>query len=224
MIAVNAARGVKVNGRRDEGSKKILPPSKHLLASLMSAADEDFRVKLAFACATGLRAGELHALRWRHLDLKAKSVKVETRVDFYGQEDVPKTEAGMRTIPLGDPIAYALKVWRIRSRFARDEDLVFPSSRGGYMGHQNMINRQFLPLFKAIETKDRCNRHALRRFAISTWIEAGFSPKAVQTFAGHSSLQVTLDRYGHLFPAEDHSKMMNQIAMELFSSALPHGT
>jgi integrase len=146
-----------------------------------------------------------------------------SRVDFYKCEDVPKTEAGEREIPLSQPIARSLKECRLRTRFARQDDLIFPNARGDYTGHQNMIHRQYKPLFVVIG-EPPMNWHALRHFAISTWIEAGFSPKAVQTFAGHSSLQVTLDRYGHLFPAEDHSKMMNEIAVTLFADALLHGT
>ena len=63
---------------------------------------------------------------------------------------------------------------------------------------------------------ERFNWHSLRHFAISTWIEVGLSPQIIQTFAGHSSLQVTMDRYGHLFKSEDHRKAMNEIADELF--------
>jgi integrase len=49
----------------------------------------------------------------------------------------------------------------------------------------------------------RFNWHALRPFAISTWIEGGLAPKTVQTFAGHASLQVTTDRYkAGALPAE----------------------
>ena len=53
-----------------------------------------------------------------------------------------------------------------------------------------------------------CPRH----FAISCWIEAGLAPKTVQTFAGQASLQITMDRCGHLFPHDDHRKAMDQIA------------
>lgn len=60
--------------------------------------------------------------------------------------------------------------------------------------------------------------HANRHFAISCWIEAGLQQKAVQTFAGHASLQMTMDLYGHLFPSESHSEAMDQIAEDLWSN------
>jgi integrase len=44
----------------------------------------------------------------------------------------------------------------------------------------------------------------------------GQSPKTVQTFAGHSSLQVRMDRYGHLFESNDHNKAMDAIAADMF--------
>ena len=227
MIGINVARGVKVIGRRDEGPRKIVPPSKEALRALLSVAEPDFRVKLAFAAATGVRAGELHALRWRHLDFGAGEVKIETRVDAYGEEDVTKTAAGMRTIPLSQPLILMLKEWRLRTKRKKPEELVFPSKRGWYTGHDNMIKRQFLPLFDALAKKHeeapeqhpeapaRLNWHALRHFAVSCWIEAGLSPKTVQTFAGHSSLQVTMDRYGHMFRSDHHQQAINAIGEEI---------
>ena len=227
MIGINVARGVKVVGRRDEGPRKIVPPSKEALRALLSVAEPDFRVKLAFAAATGVRAGELHALRWRHLDFTAGEVKIETRVDAYGEEDVTKTSAGMRTVPLSQPLMLMLKEWKLRTRRKKDDELVFPNRRGWYTGHDNMIKRQFLPLFDVLaerhrldpsqpEAPARFNWHALRHFAVSCWIEAGLNPKTVQTFAGHSSLQVTMDRYGHMFKSDDHKKAMEAIATDMF--------
>lgn len=228
LIAVNSARGVKVIGRRDEGSKKIVPPTKEAMRRLIEVADADFRVKLIVASATGMRAGEFHALRWRHLDLAGGEVTIETRVDAYGDEDVTKTAAGMRTVPLGGAVITALKEWKMRSKHSKADDLVFPNKRGVYTGHDNMVKRHFLPLFdklaelhKEEPTKhppapERFNWHALRHFAVSLWIEAGLAPKTIQTFAGHSSLQVTMDRYGHLFRSEDHKRAMDAIAKEMF--------
>lgn len=216
LVAVNAAHGVKVIGRRDEGSRKITPPTKDEMRALLAVAgDEDFRLKLLFAAATGLRAGEQHALRWRCVDLEAGMVTVETRVDVYGEEDVAKTAAGMRTVPLGAMVVTALKAWRLRSRFSRSEDLVFPGRRGGYEDHANMTKRRFKPACEKAGLAG-LNWHGLRHFAVSCWIDAGLTPKTVQAFAGHSSLQVTMDRYGHLFRSDDHKRAMDQIAKGLF--------
>lgn len=214
LIAVNAAEGVEVIGRRDEGPRKITPPAKADMRALMEAADPDFRGKLMFAAATGVRAGELHALRWRHLDLAGGEVTIETRVDAYGDEDVTKTAAGMRSVPIGEHVVKAMKEWKLRAKFTKPDDLVFPNRRGGYTCHDNMVKRRFHPVCEAAGLT--LNWHALRHFAISCWIEAGFSPKTVQTFAGHTSLQVTMDRYGHLFPSEDHRHAMNAIAKQVF--------
>jgi integrase len=70
------------------------------MRALLSVADQDFRLKLAFAGATGVRAREPHALLWHHIDFDKEEVKIETRVDAYHEEDVTKTAAGMRMIPL----------------------------------------------------------------------------------------------------------------------------
>jgi integrase len=118
-----------------------------------------------------------------------------------------------------------LKEWTQRT--ARKKPVIFPNKRGHYADHGGMVKRKFLPLFdtrretsqgthEQSEAPARFNWHALRHFAVSCWIEAGLSPKIVQTLAGHSSLQVTMDRYGHLFKSEDHSRAMDAIAAEVF--------
>jgi integrase len=141
---------------------------------------------------------------------------ISRRVDAYGEEGAPKTTAGVRAVPLSEQLVAALKAWKLKSKFSKPDDLIFPNRKGEHIGHDNLVKRQFLPLFNSIKAK-RFNWHALRHFAVSTWIEAGLRPKTVQTFAGHASLQITMDRYGHLFPSEDHRKAMDQIAKGLFS-------
>lgn len=229
LVASNAAKGVKVIGRRDEGAKKIVPPSKEAVRALIAIADADFRVVLMLATGTGVRAGEMHALRWRHIDFEEGELTIETRVDSYGEEDVTKTAAGMRTVPLSGPLILALKAWKLRSGRSKADDLLFPSCRGWYLGHDNMVKRKFDPLFKSLAKQHadapekhppapaRFNWHALRHFAVSCWIDAGLSPKTVQTFAGHSSLQVTMDRYGHMFKSDDHRRAMDDIAKQVFT-------
>jgi integrase len=137
------------------------------------------------------------------------------RVDAYGEEGAPKSVAGIRSVPLSAQLISALKTWKVRSKFSKSGDLIFPNQQGGHIGHDNLVKRRFLPLFDVVRVK-RFNWHGLRHFAVSTWIEAGLTPKTVQTFAGHASLQVTMDRYGHLFPSDNHRKAMDEIAQGLF--------
>jgi integrase len=218
--ATNAARGVKVIGPRGEGSKKVTPPSKDGLRAIIDAADYAMRLMILFAVSTGARAGEQWAAQWKDVDLDKCEFHISRRVDAYGDAGAPKTKAGVRTVPLSAQLASRLKEWRVRSQYSKSSDLIFPNKRGGYIGHDNVVKRQFAPLFEVTKAA-RFNWHGLRHFAVSTWIEAGLAPKTVQTFAGHASLQVTMDRYGHLFPSDDHKRAMDQIAKGLLLSE-PH--
>lgn len=253
LIAVNAAHDVEVIGARDEGSRKIVPPSKEAMRAVLDAAEKadqrrmqdaaekedkrkvspatapDLRLMIAFAASTGARAGEQWAARWRDVDFDKGELGIERRVDSYGEEGPPKSKAGVRHVPLSAPLMAALKAWKLRSKFSKPDDLIFPNGEGSHIGHDNLVKRQFLPLFDALEAAHRddsanapalpkrFNWHGLRHFAVSCWIEAGLAPKTVQTFAGHASLQVTMDRYGHLFPSDDHRKAMDAIAKGLFA-------
>jgi integrase len=214
-IATNAARGIRVIGSRGEGSKKIEPPSKENMRRVIEAAPEGLRLMLIFAASTGIRAGEQWAARWHDVDFVKHELRISRRVDVYGEESLPKSIAGVRTVPLSDQLIAMLKTWKLKSQFSKMDDLIFPNRNGRYVGHDNLIKRQFLPLFDEIKDVNRFNWHGLRHFAISCWIEAGLAAKTVQTFAGHASLQVTMDRYGHLFPSDDHRKAMDQIARGL---------
>lgn len=150
-IATNAAHGIKVIGPRAEGSKKIIPPSKLEMRMVIDAADEDVRLMLRFAASTGARAGEQWAARWQDVDLEKEEFCISRRVDAYGEEGAPKSTAGVRTVPLSAQLVSALKTWKLKSRFSKTEDLIFPNRDGGYRGHDNLIKRQFLPLFDALE-------------------------------------------------------------------------
>jgi integrase len=130
-------------------------------------------------------------------------VNISRRVDAYGDEGSPKSTAGVRTVPLSSQMVAMLKAWKLKSKFSKPDDLIFPNRKGHHLGHDNLVKRRFLPLFNRLPTVERFNWHGLRHFAVSCWIEERLAPKTVQTFAGHASLQVTMDRYGHLFPRGD---------------------
>ncbi len=215
LVAVNTVSGVRIDGPRDDAPKRIVPPTKSELTGILEASEGKIRDYIIFASTTGLRAGEQWALRWGDLDLDAREIMVNRRVDVYGNEGPPKSVAGRRTVPMSGHLANSLRHLRLASDYSGNSDLVFPNGSGRFLSHDNMIKRLYKPVLAAARVSG-INWHSLRHFAISTWIEAGLEPKAVQTFAGHSGLQITMDRYGHLFAKDDHGAAMDAIAIELF--------
>lgn len=236
MVAINVAKGIRVIGKRDEDSERVTPPSKAAYAALMGAeldinAEDpkvaaenkrlekqmrarEYRLAVKFAAVTGLRASEQWALVWGKVDLDAGSVIVETRVDAFGGIDTTKSVAGKRSVPLSKAMVAALRDWKSRTKFSGDSDFVFPDSGGNFTRHTNQTKRFWNPLVAAAGIEP-IGWHALRHFAISTWIEAGLQPKAVQTLAGHASFKITMDRYGHLFPSDNHRAAFDKIAETL---------
>ena len=222
-LVVNPAKGVRILRRKDELLTRVTPPRKSDFLLLTKHAVGRMKLEILFAGTSGLRASEHHGLIWENVDLENGEVLVCQSLDRYGKIKFTKSVAGVRTVPLGSDMVRRLAAWKQDTAYGDDEHPVFPNSRGGFMAHNNFLRRQYRPLQKEVAKKAAedgqtyrvVTWHPLRHFSISCWIEIGLQPKTVQTFAGHSSLQVTMDRYGHLFPQESHRDAMDQIAREI---------
>jgi integrase len=168
---------------------------------------------------TGLRASELRGLRWEDVDLDHAVLTVRQRADRWGSIGSPKSDAGKRDVPLAPMVVNALREWRLAC--PKGAELVFPNTRGKVDSLPNMHRRGLGTLqVTAGLTEDsmhpKYGLHALRHAAASLFIEQGFTPKRVQAPMGHSTIQVTFDTYGHLFPApEDDLVAMRQLQARL---------
>lgn len=184
-----------------------------LLARLIEAApDSELCALLLTAALTGLRASELRGLRWSDVDLKACEIHVRQRADRYRAIGNPKSAASRRSIPLAPEVLSALKTWKLACPLG-ELGLVFPTSGGAVEHHANIL-RALAPVMIAAGVTDSKGRpkyalHAFRHFFASWCInpkERGgreLPAKVVQQLLGHSSIVMTLDRYGHLFPRGD---------------------
>jgi integrase len=128
-------------------------------------------------------------------------------------------------------VANTLREWKLTCPKTAS-DLVFPSERNDVLWHTNLYTQCFLALLRECdlmveitsedaepEFKPPYNFHALRHSAASLFIEQGWTPKKVQIVMGHSSIQVTFDIYGHLFPnPDDDAKAMAQIEARLLET------
>jgi integrase len=167
---------------------------------------------LLVASTCGLRASELRGLRWSDVDLKAEEIHVRQRADRYGTIGRPKTKESTRTLPLTPETLSALRAWKMPCPKG-ELDLCFPT-RTGRVEHHTDLRRRLAPVMRAAGLatkagKPRYGMHSLRHFFASWCINPkdrggrGLSPKVAQSLLGHSSIVMTLDRYGHLFPVGD---------------------
>jgi integrase len=201
-----------------------LPDEIKAMANVMS---ENWRPILLTVIFTGLRASELRGLRWVNVDLTRRELHVRERADEYKQMGRPKSEAGERTIPIPPLVVSELRRWKLKCP-KTDLGLVFPSPvKGvGVVGLQYLVRRGLWPTQIAAGVtkvgKDGNGNvtniakypglHALRHFfaswCINRKVDGGLElpPKIVQERLGHSTIAMTLDIYGHLFPRADDSE------------------
>jgi integrase len=207
LIAQNVAAETKIgsNGRHKRRLRAGVDfPLPTEVAALMAAAEPKANAMVCLAALAGLRASELRALRWSDLDLGSRpTVTIEQRADKWSRLGSPKSETSRRTIPLGERTAQALKEWRLAQPPGRTLVFGTASDRPDMLG--NLQKRLLTPLCTAAGSR-RYSWHALRHYAISSWLKAcGGDFKRVQAWAGHGTLSQTLDRYGHLIPRDrDH--------------------
>jgi integrase len=221
LVAQNVALAVKPRKQARDKAKAV-PPSKSDLRAILKAAEASGdvmgRALIELAIFSGLRASELRGLPWSAIDMKRKVVAVEQRADAMGIIGPPKSAAGRRTVPLPERVITNLKAWKLACP-PHAADLVFPSIKGKPLSHRVMMSNHVDSIIAAARVTST-GMHVFRHAAASLWIEQGLNPKRVQQLMGHSSVQVTFDVYGHLFPdAEKDAGLGDAIERALFDSA-----
>lgn len=129
-VKVNpCARAEKVDVPRTGGFNILTIEQVHAVAR--AARDEQLSALITFAAFTGLRQGEMIALRWRHIDFADRIVHVQ-RNYVRGQEDTPKSHRA-RSVPLSDQALLVLDGLSRREHFTGPDDLVFCTVAGGHL-------------------------------------------------------------------------------------------
>jgi integrase len=221
LIAQNVVRSRrKARGKPSERRQRrklkvgVDIPSLDEIRALIAHLTDRRRPMLLTAIFTGLRTSELFGLRWQDIDLKKGVLHVHQRADRYGAIGAPKSAAGQRTIPLSPMVLNTLREWKLKCPQG-ELGLAFPSLDGGLDHRSSMIERTFYPAQIAAGIVDAKGRpkygglHSLRHFyaswCINRKVDGGLELplKVVQARLGHASIQMTADRYGHLFPSGD---------------------
>jgi integrase len=225
LVAQNVMRGLRHRrqgraGRSEARNGKLKIgvdiPSPDEVRAIIAHLQGDPRWRPLFLTAifTGLRASELRGLRWSDVNLKRRELHVRQRADRYRAIGLPKSDAGERVVPLAPMLVSILRTWKLACPKG-DPDLVFPNRKGHVEDYSNIIRRGLKPALIAAGVVDRDGNakytglHAFRHFYASWCInrkeDGGLELplKVVQARLGHASIQMTADRYGHLFPRGD---------------------
>lgn len=182
-------------------------------AQMLMGADDPLSCLYVLALTTGMRQGELLALRWRDVDLDAGIIRVNRNlVRIKGAwllADV-KRAASRRQIQVGRLAIDALKAHRIRSAETLlllghriDEGtLIFTDAKGDPLNGYHITERAFKPLLRRLELP-AIRFHDLRHTAASLMLSQGVRPDLVSRRLGHSSAAVTMAIYAHLMPGDE---------------------
>lgn len=188
------------------------------IARLIAAARGD-RLEALFVLAvtTGMREGELLGLRWSDVSFERRELRVAGSLQGTNRANLtigdPKTRSARRVIPLGSLALDALiahrarqdaereragSKWEIPEVVARQQtELVFPSELGGFLSTTTLTRAFHRTLAAAHVNGRRLRFHDLRHTAITAWLHDGTDPVTASRMAGHASVTITLDLYGH---------------------------
>ena len=182
-----------------------------LEALLRAVADDDFgstdRALYLTAAMTGLRQGELIALRWSDVDWQAARIRV--RRNFTRQAfGTPKSKRSSRSVPMADRVAGELERHFKRSAFDAEEDLVFCHPHTGHPLDASRLRRRYKQALKSAALRP-VRFHDLRHTFGTHCAAAGVPMRTLQEWMGHRDIKTTLI-YADYAPSAQEKAMVEQ--------------
>lgn len=183
-----------VRGRRE----RIARPQEG--AALIATTPLRDQAIWATAFYAGLRLGELRALDWQNIDLEHGLIQVEQAWDPKAGLIEPKSRSGKRCVPLNGTLRSHLLSHRLRQGHG-GEGFVFGETPARPF-HPGAVTKRAEKAWREVGL-GRIGFHECRHTYAAFMIAAGVNLKALSTYMGHSSITITLDRYGHLLPGNE---------------------
>ena len=217
LIRVNPCVGVKPPKAK---RKPMLFLTAEQVRTLADAITPEYRTLVLFAAYSGMRAGEIAALQVRAVDFLRGRVTVERSVtDVGGKLHFGSTKTDRVRIVAIPPFLAKLLEDQVADK--GPTDLVFTGPHGAPLRHGNYYAKHFKPAVKRAFPEDLhgLRFHDLRHTCASLLIDQGVHPKIIADRLGHSSISITMDRYGHLYG--DHDEPIAAQLEGLYQAAQP---
>ncbi|MGE0652804.1 MAG: tyrosine-type recombinase/integrase [Alphaproteobacteria bacterium] len=209
-IAANPMAGKAVRPPRPAETEIDILTDDQLATLLRAAAGHRLYVPTVLAATTGMRRGEVLALRWRDVDLDGAALKVAQSLEVTKAGGLrfkePKSRAGRRTIALPALTVTALRAHRAEQAERRlrlgavydtEADLVVARDDGRPIDPR-IFSKDFGQLVGSIAGLPAVTFHGLRHTHVTSLLDRGVNPKVVSERAGHSTIAITLQVYGHV--------------------------
>jgi integrase len=155
-----------------------------------TAIGRNDRLVILTAAMTGMRRGEVVAVRWQDVDIDARLIRVR-RNFTRGQFGTPKSRRSSRAVPLAPRLAVELGRYREQTRYGRDDDLVFAHPQLGTVLDPSKLRKRFLTYVHGAGVR-HVRFHDLRHTFGTQMAAAGAPMRAIQEWLGHADLQTTL--------------------------------
>jgi integrase len=214
LIPRNVAKGVKVPQTKRTQIRPLTPEQARTL--LDATRGDRLEALYILALSTGLRQGELLALRWEDVELEDAVLRVRrtlTRIGGKVGVGPPKTSKSRRSVgltaiaaeALRDHLARQLEEMERMGSLYHPGGLVFSNESGGIINPSNLRNRSLARLLKRAGLPPTTRFHDLRHTCATLLLSRNVNPKIVSEMLGHSSISVTLDTYSHVLPTMQES-------------------
>jgi integrase len=192
--AINPITPVRTSAKRLR-TPDILTPEE--FQALLPELSQRERVMVMLDGSTGLRRGELIALRWRDIDFELMQANVTHSV-WHNVEGNTKTEASRKPVPLHPLVIEELRQWQQTSLYRNDEDYLFPSvqKNGSQPLQPDMIlKRHIRPALERIGVKKQIGWHSFRHGLATMLRQKGVDIKTAQELLRHANSRITQDIY-----------------------------
>jgi integrase len=208
LVARNVSERVTVPKMHRHEMEVLSPEQSRTLLSAISG--DELEALYMLALTTGMRQGELLALKWRDIDLDAGWLRIHATVRKLHGAFIyapPKTKRSRRGVALTAMAVESLKLHRVRQAKAKalvgpawqQNDLVFADAVGGPLEGRYVLRHYFRPLLQRAGLP-LIRFHDLRHTTATLLLAQGVHPKVVSEMLGHTTIGITLDTYSHVLP------------------------